>query len=169
MSFDRSKDNSELESYCGNLSGNESTNDDSDAFVAVILAALNSVPPFQTLGDTSKTLSEAHGSPAGEKLHFCSLLPQLTSDSARSEYFSPSAYDASTFHQGNSSSTGGITLEHSELLATKWKTPRQLAILTRNEGLSYRKGKFSDEERKLVDGAIRAYQIVCQVIQIFVN
>jgi hypothetical protein len=52
------------------------------------------------------------------------------------------------------------TLENLELLSTKWLSPLQLASLAWDNGLVYRKGRFSDSEGEQVKTAIESYQRV---------
>ncbi|KAJ7490397.1 hypothetical protein B0H11DRAFT_1719252 [Mycena galericulata] len=48
--------------------------------------------------------------------------------------------------------------DHANLLATKWMLPSKLAELVKNEGLVYKKGKFSPMEVKQVNEAIEKYR-----------
>ncbi|KAF7292326.1 Nucleolar protein [Mycena chlorophos] len=50
------------------------------------------------------------------------------------------------------------TIDHAELLATKWLTTQQLNELAKTTGLVYKKGKFSAPEAKLASDAVDAYQ-----------
>lgn len=50
--------------------------------------------------------------------------------------------------------------EHNELLATKWLSSDKLAQLVQSEGLVYRKGPFSADEKQLLTVAIEQYQMV---------
>ncbi|KAJ7228498.1 hypothetical protein GGX14DRAFT_413437 [Mycena pura] len=50
------------------------------------------------------------------------------------------------------------TPDHALLLTTKWLSPTQLAELVKNEGLVYKKGKFSAVEAKQINEAIETYR-----------
>ncbi|CAK5283068.1 unnamed protein product [Mycena citricolor] len=51
-----------------------------------------------------------------------------------------------------------LNLNHAELLATKWMTPKQLDDLAQTEGLVFKKGKFAATEIKLLNDAIENYR-----------
>ncbi|CAK5267813.1 unnamed protein product [Mycena citricolor] len=51
-----------------------------------------------------------------------------------------------------------LNLNHAELLATKWMTPKQLDDLAKTEGLVFKKGKFAATEIKLLNDAIENYR-----------
>jgi hypothetical protein len=54
--------------------------------------------------------------------------------------------------------------EHVHLLATKWPSPDDLAVLAEQEGLKYKKGKFSLSERRSIQSALDAYKAVSSSI-----
>nr|GAT60000.1 nucleolar protein [Mycena chlorophos] len=80
----------------------------------------------------------------------------------------PTSMGASTSNEKNSRAKKKVTttvkikdlntIDHAELLATKWLTTQQLSELAKTTGLVYKKGKFSAPEAKLASDAVDAYQ-----------
>jgi hypothetical protein len=58
------------------------------------------------------------------------------------------------------------TPENAELLATKWLSTKQLLDLARSEGLVYKVGKFSLEEKTTIGSAIEAYRQVISLLSL---
>jgi hypothetical protein len=86
-------------------------------------------------------------------LHYLDCISRTISD-----YHRFSSHDEPLTLQGQLADN---TPEHAELLATKWLSTRQLNDLATNDGLVFKKGKFSAQEIGQVHGAIQSYQSVC--------
>lgn len=53
-----------------------------------------------------------------------------------------------------------INPDHVRLLATKWLSPNDLAVLVEREGLKYKKGRFSLSEQRSIQSAMETYKTV---------
>lgn len=61
-----------------------------------------------------------------------------------------------------------MNADHAYLLANKWMNAAKLAEMVKNQGLVYKKGKFSAIEEKQLKDAIEQYRVVSRFVTLFI-